>query len=110
MHLYIIDFSNQSNWVPVFPPAIVLREAPKDGGQAYKDSEAWPPDLVIVNMESKPSHGLQTAISTHQQKTTALVPIWFVQTPVPCFEKIKGVGQVVEPESLLSRISNLLSV
>lgn len=109
MHIYIVDFTKQSNWLPSFPAPITVFVESMDGGQAYKDTGAQIPDLMIVNMGAKPSHGLQTAMAIHQRKSTAQMPVWFVQTPANYQERVAAIGDVVAIEDMIPRINQLLA-
>lgn len=107
MKIYIIDYSDRGSWMPVFPPDTEWRIGNKDGGKAYAEVGHWLPDLILVNMETKPSHGFQTASAINKRKSTAQIPIWFVQTPASYLAKTEGLGDAIEIETILQRITQV---
>ena len=50
----------------------------EDGGRAYKLIKANPPDVIVISLANKPSHGRQTAVSLQQIKATKAIPVVFV--------------------------------
>lgn len=110
MKIYIIDFSTKQNWVPTFSPGVVLRIENQDGAQAYKDVGTWLPDVILMNLETKPSHGLQTASAIHKRKSTAHIPIWFLHVPTSYLEKVEGLGEAMAMDTILQRIASLKKV
>lgn len=50
----------------------------EDGGRAYKRMKETPPDVVIINLSRKPSHGREVGKSLRELKATRTLPIVFV--------------------------------
>lgn len=50
----------------------------EDGGRAYQRIKAEQPDVVVVDLSRKPSHGREVGRSLRQVKATRGLPIVFV--------------------------------
>jgi len=50
----------------------------EDGGAAYRRIKERAPDVVVVDLSRKPSHGRETALALRSAKATAALPIVFV--------------------------------
>jgi len=49
-----------------------------DGDRAYQETGIAPPGAVVIWLDTKPGHGIETAQSIHHRVATASVPIVFV--------------------------------
>ncbi len=54
----------------------------KDGGRAYKLIKANPPDIVLIDISRKLSHGRELAFVLRNVKATRNIPIIFVDGKV----------------------------
>jgi CheY-like chemotaxis protein len=50
----------------------------EDGGRAYKKIREDPPDVVVIDLAKKPSHGRQVAQALRDVKASRGIPIVFV--------------------------------
>jgi len=49
-----------------------------DGGLVYKTIKTTPSDVVVIDLDEKPSHGRETARAIRSNKSTREIPIIFV--------------------------------
>lgn len=62
----------------------------EDGGRAYQRIKAHPPDVVMIDLSRKPSHGLRTAAALRDHKATRGLPIVFVDGTAEAIEKARA--------------------
>jgi len=62
----------------------------EDGGRGYKSTRANPPDVVVVQLSDKPSHGREVAHTLRQAKATRHVPVVFVDGKEEDLEKARA--------------------
>jgi len=58
----------------------------EDGGRAYQRIKAHPPDVVVIDLSLKPSHGRRIAAALREHKATRDLPIVFVDGPARAIE------------------------
>ena len=104
MKVFIIDFSNDTEIEKRISQDIEIYRENIDGGQAYKSISELMPDLIFVNLNKKPSHGLQTAISVRQRKKTSQIPIFFLDNDQKHIDKVSEIGVVITYEDIENRI------
>nr|WP_294989601.1 hypothetical protein [uncultured Sediminibacterium sp.] len=95
MKIFIIDFSNDTEIEKRISQDIEIHRENMDGGQAYKLISDIMPDLIFVNADKKPSHGLQTAISVKQRKKTSKIPIIFIGNDQKQKDKLNEIGKLI---------------
>ncbi|MBX2945775.1 MAG: hypothetical protein KF725_08065 [Cyclobacteriaceae bacterium] len=95
MKVFIIDFSTDTEIEKRISNDIEIHRESIDGGRAYKSISEIMPDLILVNYNKKPSHGLQTAISVRQRKKTSEIPIIFINNGKKYDEKADEIGDVI---------------
>ncbi|MFT3793828.1 hypothetical protein [Flavobacterium sp.] len=71
-----------------------------DGGLAYKKAGEILPDQIFINYADKPSHGRQTAAAILQRKSTASIPIYFVDGSAEENEKALHLGHCISKEEI----------
>ncbi|MFL9843701.1 response regulator [Flavobacterium rhizosphaerae] len=71
-----------------------------DGGRAYKKTGELKPDAIIINYNIKPSHGKETAGSIKNRKSTAQIPIYFIDGEVEDNEHCNHLGICLSSEEL----------
>ncbi|NNC73933.1 MAG: hypothetical protein HKN93_00340 [Acidimicrobiia bacterium] len=59
----------------------------EDGSRAYQETGIAPPGVLVIWLDAKPGHGMETAQSIHHRVATADVPIVFVCTEPSVTEK-----------------------
>jgi PleD family two-component response regulator len=104
MKVFIIDFSNDTEIEKRISQDIEIYRENIDGGQAYKSIGELMPELIFVNFNKKPSHGLQTAISVRQRKRTSQIPILFLDNDQKNNDKMSEIGEVITYEDIETRI------
>lgn len=62
----------------------------EDGGRAFKFTRGNPPDVVVVHLSDKPSHGREVAHTLRQAKATRHLPIVFVDGEEEAVQKTKA--------------------
>lgn len=77
----------------------VLTET-RDGAEAYRKAGEFKPDLVLLNYAVKPSHGRLTAESIRKRKSTAAIPIYFVDGPAEENRKVAHLGTCIGTNEL----------
>lgn len=71
-----------------------------DGAKAYKEIGMSNPDLIIVNLAQKASHGIQTIEAVQKRKRTQSIPIYFVQCDQKLQVKVQQMGKIIPMEEL----------
>lgn len=71
-----------------------------DGAEAYRKVADRKPDAIIINYAVKPSHGHQAAEAIHGRKSTASVPIYFIDGNEEENEKVEHLGICLSMEEL----------
>ena len=66
-----------------------VRIEAEDGARAYRETGAEVPDVVVVYLTRRPSHGRETALTLRQRKSTRDVPILFVGGSPEDAEKVR---------------------
>lgn len=103
MKLFIIDWSKEPT-TPLIDyckkNANVVGTELADGAEAYRKTGTLKPDAIVVNYASKPLHGRQTADSIHKRKTTAQIPIYFIDGAEDENEKVEHIGICLSQEEL----------
>jgi len=61
----------------------------EDGGRAWKALRAAPPDVLVVSLARKPSHGRRTAAVTETHGDLSALPIVFVGGDEATVEKTR---------------------
>lgn len=102
MKLFIIDWSKKSTtplieYCKTTPHKIVGTEL-TDGGTAYKNTALKTPDAIVINYAVKPSHGRITAQQIHKRKSTAGIPIYFINGDEEDNEKASTIGICLSEE------------
>jgi chemotaxis response regulator CheB len=100
MKIYIVDFSDSTSISDNLIGRFEVYEEKKDGGNAYKQVGEILPDIILINYEIKPSHGLQTAQSIKERKRTSNIPIYFVGKEVNANQKLKHIGQLITTDEI----------
>lgn len=77
-----------------------------DGGRAYRETGIKPPGVVVIWLDTRPGHGLETAQSIHHRMATAAVPIVFVCTE----ESVTTKALEVAPTALVSDDTGLRDI
>jgi|DewCreStandDraft_5_1066085.scaffolds.fasta_scaffold58075_2 PleD family two-component response regulator len=95
MKIFIIDFANDTEIEKRISQDIEIHKENMDGGQAYKAIGEIMPHLIFVNLNKKPSHGLQTAIAVRQRKKTSQIPIIFIDDNPKRNDKVSEIGEVI---------------
>ncbi len=101
MKIFVLDFSKENNLI-VFCSQNnhnVTYEQ-HDGGRAYQKVKEIMPDILVVNYQSKPSHGRVTAQKIYQRKSTSEIPIYFVNGSPENNQKIHHFGIPVSQSEL----------
>lgn len=62
----------------------------QDGARAYRLIRATPPDVVVIDLARKPSHGRETAHALRTLKATRHLPIVFVDGTEEAVEKTQA--------------------
>ncbi|QNR22881.1 hypothetical protein [Croceimicrobium hydrocarbonivorans] len=102
MRVFLIDFSSEQKWARQIDQIAGLEFhcENQDGAQAYRDVALLEPDLVLVNMAAKASHGKQSAQAILKRKKTAQIPFYFLDCPVDYVETCGALGQLLSSEEL----------
>ncbi|MEO0075617.1 MAG: hypothetical protein ABIK31_05870 [candidate division WOR-3 bacterium] len=95
MKVFIIDFSTDTEIEKRVSNDIEIHRESVDGGRAYQSISEIMPDIIFVNYDKKPSHGLQTAISVRQRKKTSEIPIIFINNDNKYDKKASKIGDVI---------------
>jgi len=104
MHLFVIDWS-KDNSTPLLEYCrntshkIVGAEM-SDGAEAYRKTVQCKPDAILVNYAVKPSHGRVTAQEIRRRKSTAEIPIYFIDGEEDENEKVEHIGICLSSEEL----------
>ena len=77
----------------------------EDGSRAYQRIEAHPPDVVVIDLSLKPSHGRRTAAALREHKATRDLPIVFVDGTARAIET--ATAQV--PDAIFTTCARLQS-
>ena len=83
----------------------------EDGGRAYTRVNEAPPDLLLIDISNKPSHGLRIAESLYQRNETRSIPIAFLGGMPSVRDKVRVsipdamFASLMELDGLLSRFS-----
>ena len=104
MKIFIIDFSNDTEIEKRISQDVEIYREKMDGGQAYKSIKEVMPDLIFINYIKKPNHGLQTASSVRQRKTTSQIPILFLDNNLKQDDKVNEIGEVITYDDIQKRI------
>jgi DNA-binding response OmpR family regulator len=72
----------------------------RDGGEAYRKSGQFLPDLILVNYGIKPSHGRITVESIKKRRATSSIPVYFLNGKEEDLQKIKSLGIAIDQEDL----------
>lgn len=100
MKIYIIDFSGANSIKEKISDDIEVFTEMKDGGKAYKEVGEIIPDLILINYDNKPIHGIQTAQAIKQRKKTSNIPILFIGGEQGEIDKIQNLGQAINNEEI----------
>lgn len=104
MQLFIIDWSKEK-----LTPLIELCKNTThkivgielcDGGEAYRKTAAIKPDAILINYAVKPSHGRSTAQEIRRRKSTANIPIYFIDGEEDENERVEHIGICLSTEEL----------
>ena len=71
-----------------------------DGGDAYRKTGILKPDAILVNYAVKPSHGRTTAQEIRRRKSTANIPIYFIDGEEDENERVEHMGICLSTEEL----------
>jgi CheY-like chemotaxis protein len=81
-----------------------------DGGRAYRLIKEILPDVVLIDLTLRPSHGIEVGKSLRQAKALAHIPILFVDGTTHAMEaanaKVSG-ARFCEPSTLLSTLKRV---
>ena len=104
MQLFIIDWS-KDKCTPLVDlckstPHKVVGFEMKDGGEAYRKTGTCKPDAILVNYAVKPSHGRITAQEIRRRRSTAEIPIYFIDGEEDENELVEHMGICLSTEEL----------
>jgi DNA-binding response OmpR family regulator len=104
MKLFVIDWTKGSS-TPLLDYCRgcghqVVGSELTDGAEAYRKAGLLKPDAIIVNYAEKPLHGRTTAESIHKRKSTAHIPIYFINGEEEENEKVANIGFCLSQEEL----------
>ncbi|MFP9099272.1 hypothetical protein ACLI09_09475 [Flavobacterium sp. RHBU_24] len=85
---------------------IVIGHELHDGAEAYKKTGTDKPDAIIINYAAQPLHGRVTAESIRKRKTTAQIPIYFIDGDEEDNEKAANLGLCLSMEELNDFLGN----
>ena len=84
----------------------------EDGGRAFRTIRDTKPNVIVVYLTKRPTHGKRTAASVHNNTTLSNIPIFFVggeKDKVNDFkEQFKG-ARFVEEDQLVGVLTEVLS-
>lgn len=112
MRVFLIDFSSEQIWESQIGQIAGLEfHCEKlDGAQAYRDVALLEPDLILVNMAAKASHGKQSSQAILKRKKTAQIPIYFLDCPEAYVENCGALGQFLSSQEVPTDLEGFKSL
>jgi response regulator RpfG family c-di-GMP phosphodiesterase len=101
MKVMIIDFADTNHISDLVPPAFDRIVENTDGNEAYKIVGKELPNIILINYKVKPSHGRQTAIAIKKRKSTAEIPIYFIDGTAIENEKVQSIGLCIKCKDVI---------
>ncbi len=103
---FVIDFSKAGQIASMLAKCGCQVEIEEDdGARAYKAVGETKPDLIFVNYGHKPSHGRQTAISIRRRRSTAHIPVYFVDGESDEIRRLEGLGETIRLDEIESVVN-----